>query len=414
MRYSVVSNLGRWILFEEKNGERVYSIGSLEKDKYLVVPESQCDLVWEILQRLRQGQSDEEIEQALLTNGIKARVADFCHLLAAKGLIIPQDPAQQPLVKAQKHWFTRLRSEFLALSWEIWKFEFQTRHTAPLHKFSRHYLALLIGAVMLSSMVLLTISPFMSLNPFEGVVFSMGVRGLTTEWWMLLLINVLLFPLSTFLHELSHALAAAQYGLSPKRLTLRLYLLGFLFLSIQLPGLYTLPMRRRVSVMAAGPLMNLLLGNLFTLLAAGIGFQASMPWFNAALSYFIILNYGRVVRNLLPFLPTDGYYLLSQLVFKEVDIRSKAFIEFTRWWHGKKHSFTLKYAIYLFVNVSILLCLLTILLSWINQSAWEWLRAHTNLPSLLIYSGLALLDMVVVYLYYRKIKAFFRVESPAA
>jgi putative peptide zinc metalloprotease protein len=122
------------------------------------------------------------------------------------------------------------------------------------------------------------------------------------------------------LHELAHALAGARFGLIANSLEFALYF-GFIpIVYLRIPGLYTLSPRRRVIVWSAGIFLNLILA------AIGMAYLIWQGTAGAALNIWyvvILVNYSLVVTNLVPFLPTDAYFILST-VFHVHNIRRNA------------------------------------------------------------------------------------------
>ncbi|HEY8150069.1 MAG TPA: M50 family metallopeptidase [Vicinamibacteria bacterium] len=163
----------------------------------------------------------------------------------------------------------------------------------------------------------------------------------------------LLMMLASGLHECAHGITALRFGLVPREMRLRLYL-GFIpVIFLRIPGLYTVPVRQRVAVYAAGIVTNLALASL-SLLAWMTGL-----WPSARLMMlkFFLANVLMATQNLIPVLPTDGYLMASSLLGK-VNVRTAALREFLRWRSGESHTFRGWLAGYFVASVVALLALL--------------------------------------------------------
>jgi Zn-dependent protease len=121
---------------------------------------------------------------------------------------------------------------------------------------------------------------------------------------------------SVIVHELSHCFAAASCGIQSGSLRLQLYLGVFPIAGLKFAGLYTLPVRGRLAVWSAGLLAN-------ASLAAAALRNEDLPRASATLAALLTVNWFMIVLNLLPLLPTDGYFLLTTLA-KDANVRTRA------------------------------------------------------------------------------------------
>jgi len=138
--------------------------------------------------------------------------------------------------------------------------------------------------------------------------------------------GVLLLGLSFAMHECAHAAIAASFGLRPRCIEGGFYL-GFLpTFYLRIGGLYRLPPRQRVAVWIAGSAINILTGLLCNVTAQSF---PAMSW----LSHLAFLNFSIGVFNLVPLLPTDGYFILSTLV-GQTNLRSRGWEALRRWRPG--------------------------------------------------------------------------------
>jgi len=121
----------------------------------------------------------------------------------------------------------------------------------------------------------------------------------------------------------------------------QLYLGTIPIVGLKLAGLYTLPPRGRLAVWSAGIFTNLSLTA-----AALLGMKAVAPG-SVALELTAAVNWLLAVFNLMPLLPTDGYFVLCTLV-KDSNVRVRAWDWVRRPFHkGRKRPsvFVLAYII---------------------------------------------------------------------
>ena len=157
---------------------------------------------------------------------------------------------------------------------------------------------------------------------------------------------ILLFS-SFIFHEFSHGLAATYFGLIPRKLCFGMYL-GYLpMIYLRIGGTYTLAERKRVVVWLAGPWFNLTFASLCVLVLHLVVLPVATGHvvFVAA-----VANYWIAIVNLLPFLPTDGYFILVTLM-KRINIRANAWRDLIRWIKREPSQFTTVTAAYLFVTI---------------------------------------------------------------
>lgn len=334
-----------WVLFQGRPEETVYLVGSLQVDKYLPVPSVRYPIVMKVIERLRAGVTPEQVEAEFREQGLAVNVREFCQMLARKKVIEWDDP--EGMADGAAAPATRWASLFghvRALSWQVFSIGLE-RYQTFLGRFAPALLALILATLLATSLAIA------ALGGINMPLLRQMVREILLHQRVavLLLVNMFVMPMFVFPHEAAHAIAAAWGGVYPRRLSFRLYLFSVPYFSLQVPGLYTLPLAKRLLAIAAGPLMDLLLGNL-CFLAARLADPSVAAWFALA----ALGNYGRLIFNLLPILPlTDGYALLSQAFFREIDIRGRSMHEFRRWRHKKSNNFRGKYVVFFILNTAI-------------------------------------------------------------
>ena len=320
--HQVVDDIGHWLLFKKRD-EDLYAVGSISVDRYLVVPASKLNVTMRIIQYLDGSHDPAWIQQQMRSEfGREVKIAELFIKLRSAGLIKTAQMAPSA------------HSEMLRHSLRLFSFSVEGifHHLTSMRLLFSKYL--LTGGVVFIALVFALVHMPKN-NPAHPVHMSYGVY---TGLW----IGVLAIAL---LHEAFHGFAGLQYGLAPTRITAALYL-GFIpYAFITIPGIYTIPPFRRIVLWCAGIYANLLLAA--ALLLAQVHLSNDLA--GLVLRSFIYINLSLVFFNLLPFMGTDSYFILSTL-FKIPNIRTNAYLEFKNWIRGENHRFKGFLIVYFFLS----------------------------------------------------------------
>jgi Zn-dependent protease len=140
----------------------------------------------------------------------------------------------------------------------------------------------------------------------------------TAAYWTAGVVSALVFLLSLLAHELAHSIVAERRGVRVEGITLWLFGGVSQFSSdTTSPGSSTL-------ITFVGPLTSLVLGALFTLVAAAIGGVAHASLLQATLSWLGNINFLLGLFNLLPAFPLDGGRILHALIWLRTGDRLRA------------------------------------------------------------------------------------------
>ncbi len=396
----LVSDIDTWELFTKKDGTKDYLVGSIQMDKYIVVPEKKLPVVHYILNAISRGQTPAEIEEDLKKQGIATNVEAFCKLLARKGLLELDGAEDSEGTEDDLSTLSILQKAFgmvRALTWDIASIPLDGLR-GPLMRLGVLPFVLLMASAVLTTVYVISLNPdFEAMRQLvhhvrKGIVFG-------------LLLNIFVLPFSVLFHEMGHAITAARSGkVYPRRLYIRLFLTVPYF-SIQLPGLYTLPLKDRVLTILSGPLMDLVMGNVMYI--ASLSVHGDIKY---ALVFLAFANYMRFLFNILPILPmSDGYVLMSHLVFKDVDIRSRVAREFGKWRKRKPNNFGLSYTIFFLANNLLSLFFLVTGLLQIDAYVFEYLARMRPSPYFSLYSLLLILliDVGILFFFRKRLRFLF-------
>jgi putative peptide zinc metalloprotease protein len=134
-------------------------------------------------------------------------------------------------------------------------------------------------------------------------------------------------------------------------------------LYLKIGGLYTLSAARRIRVWSAGIFWNITFASL--ILMARYSFPLAEPY-GATLMKVVLANFSIAIVNLFPFLPTDGYFILSTIL-KRFNVRTHAWREFGNWICFRRHQFSGFLVIYFIFTVGILALILHRDFAWIRE-----------------------------------------------
>ncbi len=322
MKHQVVDDIETWLLFRRRAGD-LYIVGSRYGDNYLVVPKNKLSAVQEVVS-LFDGEHDIE---DLLKDDPKAKytgkqIGDLFLRLREAGLVKTAKVSKKAASEVLQHSIMLFQVpverafSYVTTAAEIfrpWVMLFSLLVCAVL---LRHFSMDRLGSVLVKA------APVVE------------VRDILFFWLGFIAIAIL--------HECAHGLAAKRCGLNPSKLNVALYLAFIPYIYLQIPGIYTLPPKRRLLVWSAGIYVNVLLVAILWLVlqwcptgTVSAAIMAKLIWANLSI----------IIFNLSPLMATDGYFLLSTLL-KTPNIRTNAYLEFKKWAQRKHNHFTWPLAVY--------------------------------------------------------------------
>jgi putative peptide zinc metalloprotease protein len=308
----------RWLLFEHsRNGEAIYIYGSREMDRYVTVPGSKLNIVAAALSFFDGRHSIVWIEEHL--RNTESRSIDVSRLyqqFSQNGLIADPPPPQ-----LRKGDISRMSIPLFSID--------VRKLFAALSRVDR----LLFPWAMLVSFVAALTGLIISVTQHRLLALSLTTRlidlisGPNLAGWLTLLL------VSVVLHEMAHGVVACHYGVVPRRFEAGLYL-GFIpMIFLRVGGLCTIDPPKRIKVWVAGIYWNFLFAS-FLLILWYTGLLAESYRHTAV--KLAAVNVSIAVVNLFPFLPTDGYFILSTAL-RTFNIRQNAWKELGRWLRGEQH-----------------------------------------------------------------------------
>ncbi|AGK96634.1 M50 family metallopeptidase [Clostridium pasteurianum] len=334
----VVSDIKPYLLFKYDNKEDVYCIGSLEKDKYIEVNQKLKDKILNVISYFDGENTLDDIKYKLENKDkIKINVDKLYNLLNKSGLIENSNNINIEKNEYEKYGVNILTLE-LKKFYNFFKF---------LSKYINFIIFISIFIIIISiPNFILVLKQMLYLNIFKIVNSST----------LSVIISISITTLSVIFHEFSHAIVATRFGLKPKKFKVSLYLYLNPIAYIIIPGIYTIERKKRIYIWLAGVYCNLLI------LSSSILLQKITT--GVVHNIFMVTcysNLGLMIGNLVPFLPLDGYFVLSTLL-KIPNLRKKSFKSFKSFlkFNPKSNSKSFKgiYLCYFTVSVIMILYLI--------------------------------------------------------
>ncbi|WP_250674432.1 M50 family metallopeptidase (plasmid) [Paraclostridium ghonii] len=325
----VVNDISCYELFNKKSGN-IYSIGSKTLDRYFEVNEDLKKPILKAMQYFDGSYSLDEIDKLLKEKEHFAlNVNHFYNLLKTTGLL---ENETENIVD---------KSEYEKYSLKILQMDISKRERF-FEKFS-----FMIPIIFITTLILIPLSIY---NIINNLGYFVDVNSFKINGSSILgfLSVATIFFLSILLHECAHGVVARKYGLIPKNLNIALYLYVSPMVYLKIPGLYTLKEKQRIKVWSAGMYMNLFISLLsFSILGALKGLSFKLIFICGYINLMLIF------MNICPFLPLDGYFILSTIL-KLPNLRKKSFKEFIKFINRKNNNLTFIYFIYFFTSITVM------------------------------------------------------------
>lgn len=365
-RPKTVKDINEYILFENKDEGNIYCIGSIEKDRYIEVKEEQKNAIMKAIKYFDGTNDIEEINEKLKkVEKIDLNINKLYNLLLEAGLL------ENEQVDLNKNEFERYGFKIASIPLDKLSNLFYF-----FSKYSKLYLMVLIFAAFFSFPLIPKVLP---------KLLYFNIYKILDSSVLSLILSLFLTTASVLVHEFSHAIFAKKYGLNPKKMEIVLYLYLNPIAYIKTNGIYTLSKQKRILVWSVGILSNLIIFFVSVIIQNYTTGTVSQVFL--LLSY---TNLGLVVTNFIPFLPLDGYYILTTL-FQLTNLRKKSFGGFKK--ILKEETFKKKaiYIVYNFISV-VILCYIIIVpvVQVIYNFYLAYLRSHN------IFDGLNEIWMYLV------------------
>ena len=295
-----VPDISAWQLFPG-----TYVVGNSELDRYVVVPAPKLSILTEAISYFDGFQTIKSITTRFSRKGQAVDVLTLYQRLLKAGLLADSEP----------------RGELSRLALPLFDMEI-----GPAFNACQSAVQVLFLPLLLLTVVTVATGFFLLLEHHSAIEAELFQAGHSWSVWGCTLFG-LAMTLSLLAHELAHGFTATWLGLRPRQFAAVAYLAVMPIFFLKIPGIYTLSPGQRVQVWISGVWINLTIAST-ALIATQI---VTMPvLYEQVLTGLAVSNGFIVAWNLVPFLPTDGYFIMCTLL-KKPNIRPRAWQEFSRW-----------------------------------------------------------------------------------
>ncbi len=295
----------KYLLYEYKNKENKYAIGSIKKDRFIEVNESDTNSILEVIEMLDGEKTIEEIEQSIYdSSNKKINVQQLCLVLEKADLL---KNSNDNIVE---------KSEYDAFSLKLLE-----GNLVKFHPILKKLSSIIIPFLFIT--ILLVGFSFVLCNTLY-IIGGNSLLGFNNHYVFNIITIISIGFFSLFLHEVAHGITASRFGLIPNKIVLSLYLYISPIIYLKIPGIYTLNRNQRIAVWSAGVITNAFLFSLGMLLYTMSIDIGANDFLIEVFKYLWYINLVLVISNLNPLLPLDGYFILASL-FKIPNLRKKSF-----------------------------------------------------------------------------------------
>jgi len=299
-------DIKEYLLYEYKDKEDKYAIGSIKKDRFIEVNESDVKCIMNIIHLLNGENTIKDIENKAFDSSEKEiDINKFCHILEKANLLENSD--KTVIEKSEYEKFSlKLVETNLIRVYNIFKM------LSPF-VFPAFILTAIIVGISLIYSDIFSVDTSYALFDFEN--------NHIINFIMIFFIGFI----SLFFHEIAHGVVATKYGLIPRKIIFSLYLYISPIIYLKIPGLYTIKRYQRIMVWLAGVIANCFLFGLGLILYTIVLRIGANVFFIDILKTLWYMNLIMIISNMSPLLPLDGYFIIATL-FKIPNLRKKSFL----------------------------------------------------------------------------------------
>ena len=331
----VAPDIHAYLLYQYKNKEDKYAIGSIDRDRFIEVTESKKDIVLKTISFMNGTNTFDEIEEKVTADtGLTINSRKMYAILEKADLLQEENHPN-----AQKNEFERFGFKVIGIRIDKMKGIFD--------RLSRFVMPASLITVLLTVLSLV----LFFLNNISITDFSL--LGFQDHYIRNFILMFLVSSISISMHELSHGITAAKYGLAPKSISLTLYLYISPIFYIKLPGLYTVKPIQRIHIWFAGVMANAFIGCtgfIMALICKQLGASEHLIF---TLNYVCYINFTYFIVNLCPLLPLDGYFILATIM-KSPNLRKRSFSSVKDIFKSGKIKITVPQLIYFTLSMSMI------------------------------------------------------------
>ena len=368
----IVVDINYWKLFDKHDGA-IYCLGSIERDKYIEVPEKLIKPIMTTIKYFNGEHTITDITCKLLNyNNLKIDVKELYSILCGANLIQNIDKS---LIEKQELDILSTKLFEIKLKKKYWLLQQLNKLVFPYGLYLSFFI-IFLGIFF----IVRSINIFSSPSSYQiGNSYSLGI-----------MFTIVCFLLSIGLHELSHGIVGYKYGLKPAKIVFALYLAVTPMFYLKMPGIYSIEPKKRIYVWIAGIYTNLFLGSSFIIIS-----QFTSGSIKKLLILLTVTNISLVITNFSPLLPLDGYFILCTLL-KKPNLRKGSFREFKKWVIGKNNSFRGISIIYFIFSSLFIGGLIGTQIFWIVSAIRKSIRAKYSMLQIMSQFKLILIILSIM------------------
>lgn len=368
-----VPDIKAWLLFEKEEGN-LWAVGSVEQDKFVSVPEAKVAHISKIVASFDGQHSIDAIQSDYAEKQHQhIDVARVYQLFSNANLIADPEP---------RHVF---RGEFKRFALDVLDINIRSffeKHQPAIRRLFRPLILITLFLVAAG----IAATTFSQITPAD--IFT--VRDSFLLGYLVLFLSG---PFLTLVHELSHAITASYYGASPRHIKVALYF-GLPAFYTDIAGIYTLKPNDRIKVWLAGSYSNLVIACIMFILYRWLS-PVSQPEVGQILMKFALGSLLSIVGNFSPWMPTDGYFILSTLM-KQANIRTRAFQEFFKLLKGEDNKLRGLLLIYFLTSGAVIVAALVLQLWWLFGIVREVFGGSFGWQALQARSAIILISLLIL------------------
>lgn len=331
-----IPDIGCYLLYDydDIDKENVYSIGSIENDKYIEVKEGNKDAIFSAIKYLNGENTIKEVEEKVISNmNCKINIEELTKILERGGLLLGINDG-----KVEK-------GEYDLLSFNLFRLDI-----SKYEKFFNIFEKIIKPTKIL--IILCTCIALLFCNVFSNII-NLNIFNISGNYIVIIISTFVIMGISLFIHEVAHGAVAYKYGLIPKQLVVSLYLYISPIVYLKIPGIYTVAPKVRIKIWSAGVVSNLLLASISIIVYTVMGRLGINNMIGSLLLISFYVNSILIISNLFPLLPLDGYFIMSTLI-KIPNLRKQSFVDFKNIILGKKVKFKGIYFVYFLLSAGIM------------------------------------------------------------
>lgn len=295
-------DISSWLLWK-KNNINIYSVGSIDADKYIMVPEDKLEIVLFAIELMDGEHTLDDIAGKVYKK--------FQRQIDMYSIINKMNKAG--LICGDREEI----SEITTFSQKL------IHHTFPEFSVIKKKLIIILYNIWFILSIFFIVSTVVSIikRSGEGMIFLSESLKFRDSYFLGAIMTALSSIINIILHELSHILAAVKFGLQPSEFTMNLYGGFKLVWVVRIKGMYSVERYKRIIIMAAGIFTNISVGAFAYLLCMYVCKDGIVM---ELISKVMLNNIFMIMACSMPFNLSDGYYIFTQIA-KRQNMRKRMF-----------------------------------------------------------------------------------------